>query len=178
MAETLSEDIYDFLHPTKLKTSESPYVVVLGDLNEEPQSECLTNYLHAARDRGTSPHPLHYTDHEKKRVRLYNCAWRYIGERFPHTRGSSVSLETAGTYYSRKKKLWVTFDHIIGSGQSLANEFPYLKEQNVRVIHHPLLFGTDSRPEKFSWNRNTEAARGLSDHLPVTGTIQLSEGEE
>jgi hypothetical protein len=128
--------------------------------------------LFATRDRESARDPLHYQDHAVGRVWLFNCSWRFVGERFPHI-GGLVRGETAGTYYWDDDKTWHTFDHIIVNGSLLSDALPFLDEESVRVVVHPLLLNAEGKPTKFSWANG--AATGLSDHLPLVGRIVLEQ---
>lgn len=81
-AAHLNREIYTFLHPEAL-VKESRHAVVLGDLNEEPYG-MLETWLYASRNRAPSRAREHYTDKGIRRIKLYNCAWRLLGEHYPH----------------------------------------------------------------------------------------------
>lgn len=167
LAEHVNDQVYRFLQAAP--PNETRHVAILGDLNEEPYG-VLEEHLFATRDRGSSRDPLHYQDHAIGRAWLYNCSWRFVGERFPHI-GSSVRGETAGTYYWGKQSTWHTFDHIIVTGSLLSEQLPFLDEGSVRVVVHPLLLNAEGKPRKFSWVNGVVS--GLSDHLPLVGRILL-----
>jgi hypothetical protein len=174
-AQALGIAAYDFLH-TEANPTEKRHVVILGDLNEEPYG-LLETWLYASRDRQRARKPEHYTDQPIHRVRLYNCAWRLLGEQFPHPhRTLEYGREAAGTYYWRDKKTWHTFDQVIVSGTLLTGSPPLIEERSLRVgcgrddIPDNFL-GEDGLPCKFTWNAGI--AKGLSDHLPVCGSIVL-----
>lgn len=83
LAETVSSHVYDFLS-NKRRTKTRPHVVIMGDLNEEPFGELFHHRLRAFRDRERTLSPVHASDRDTHRVRLYNAAWRLLGERHPH----------------------------------------------------------------------------------------------
>jgi hypothetical protein len=168
VAHFLMSYIYDFLH--EIVQGETRHIVILGDLNEEPY-KLLEERLHACRSRSRSREREHYRAADVKRVRLYNCAWRFIGERYPHMGGPSAN-DTAGTYYWEAEKTWHTFDHVIVNGSLLTDAIPFLDESSVRVLTCPLLLEPEGKPEKFDW-RNGKPT-GVSDHLPIAGQIILA----
>jgi hypothetical protein len=123
-AHALNMSAYDFLHPNE-SLSEERHVVILGDLNEEPFGKDLENWLYTSRDRGRSKDREHYTDAAVKRVRLYNCSWRLLGERFPHPYPDE-GREATGSYYWRDEKTWHTFDQVIVTGSLLTTGPPHV----------------------------------------------------
>jgi hypothetical protein len=172
LAWYLNGEVYEFLQGAT--DGDRRHVLILGDLNEEPYG-LLENRLYASRDRAPSRRKEHYADRDQRRVRLYNCAWRYLGERYPH-RGGSVAGDTAGTYYWAKEGTWHTFDHVIATGSLLTPSPPFLDETSVRVATCPLLLESGGRPLKFAWNNGNPD--GVSDHLPVVGRVVLNEEDE
>jgi hypothetical protein len=168
LAHFLNMHVYQFLHDAPFGP-EVRHVVILGDLNEEPYG-ILEERLHATRSRADSRQREHYTDEDVFRVRLYNCSWRFVGEREPHS-GSLLSGDSAGTYFWRSEKTWHTFDHVIVTGSLLTDQLPYLDEANLAVVAHPAIMGNDERPMGFDWNSGKPL--GLSDHLPILGRIVL-----
>jgi hypothetical protein len=174
-ARTLGIEVYRFLHPDR-PVDEKRHVVILGDLNEEPFG-ILEEWLYASRDRRRSRERAHYTDTPIHRIRLYNCSWRLLGERFPHP-SPPEERETAGTYYWRDERTWHTSDQVIVSGTLLSTSPPFLDEHSLRVAcdrdelpGH--LLGADGLPCKFDWTHGNP--RGLSDHLPLCGSIVLAQ---
>ena len=173
-AHALSTKAYDFLH-SEPPIDETRHALILGDLNEEPFG-MLENWLYASRDHRRSKGQAHYTDVPIRRVRLYNCSWRFLGERFPHPYPAG-ERETAGSHYWRDERTWHTYDQVIVSGTLLNNEPPFLDEQTLRVAcgqeEMPAhLWGPDGLPCKFDWNNGNPS--GLSDHLPLCGSIVLA----
>jgi hypothetical protein len=114
--------------------------------------------------------PIHYSDREVRRPRLYNASWRLLGETAPHptTNGS-----TAGTYYSTSERTWHTFDQVIVSGGLLTTTPPFLDEASVRVLNARDYLSKGGRVERFQ-SLNGIANNGVSDHLPVYGYIQMT----
>jgi hypothetical protein len=130
--------------------------------------------MFASRFRAKARQKEHYTDKDIKRLHLYNCSWRFLGERRPHG-GSNSEVETAGTYYWNDKKRWYTFDQIIVSGGMLTEEAPFLDEGSLEICVTPEVLGGESRPRKFTWEN--QQPRGVSDHLPIIGQIVVQTGE-
>jgi Endonuclease/Exonuclease/phosphatase family len=167
LARDLNSEIYRFIHEETAR-GEARHVVILGDLNDEPFG-VLETRMHASRDRSTARRAEHYSDKDFERVRLYNCAWRFLGERQPHS--GKFQEGAAGTHYWDQKRSWHTFDHVIVTGSLLRETIPYLDEVHVRVATSPLIVGEKGRPQKFQWNNGNP--EGVSDHLPVLGKIVL-----
>lgn len=156
VASHLRSSIFDFLHGTQ--SAKRRHVVVLGDLNDEPFSKSV-QLLHASRSRDRAGDRLHYQDKAVKKSRLYNCAWRLLGENLPH-RARRGGPSVAGTYYWGTEKEWVTLDHVIVSGGLLAHSAPFLDERTVEVVAIRPLVNSKSQP-------------CVSDHLPIGGTLVL-----
>lgn len=173
-ALSLSDAVYDYLRgPT---ADSDRHAVILGDLNEEPYG-LPQRWLYAYRDRAPSTRPEHYTDRQAKRVRLYNCSWRLLGEQHAHP-CAPAQRQMAGSFYWRDKKSWHTFDQVIVSGSLLTEQSPYLDEYSLRIASEAAVMpadslGNDQLPHKFEWGGGH--ARGVSDHLPVCGRIILNQ---
>jgi hypothetical protein len=102
-------------------------------------------------------------------VRLYNAAWRYLGEQVAYS-GGAPTPGLAGTFYNQELG-WRTFDHLIVSGGLLCAPPPYLDEANTRVAATAAMRSPDGMPRPFEVAGNP----GISDHLPIVGRIILSE---
>jgi len=166
-AHFLNGEIYRYLQEDECETR---HAVVIGDLNEEPYG-LVEERLHASRDRARSRMRHHYRDQDVERIRLYNCAWRFLGERVPHN-GAPIHGDSSGTYYWEKESKWRTPDHVIVNGSLLAETTPYLDEGFLRVAAGPTILATSGLPQKFRWNNGKPT--GLSDHLPIFGQIILN----
>ena len=169
-ARFLNSEIFRFL---KDSSDEGRHVIIVGDLNEEPFGLALRR-LHAYRDRATALRRAHYTDQDTKRIRLYNCSWRYLGERHPHG-GAAGDISTAGTYFWKKNGRWSTPDQIIVTGTMLTGIEPFLDETGVRVLAPDTVLEGRPYPMKFDWNNGEP--KGISDHLPVSGRVILRRGD-
>jgi hypothetical protein len=168
-ARQLSVEIYKFMHEAN---DEQRHIVILGDLNEEPFG-LVEERLFAHRFRERARAREHYSDESVSRVRLYNCSWRWLGERSPHS-GDIMAGDTAGTYYWQKEKRWLTFDHVIVTGSLLSGSTPFVDETALRVFVCPEVLGHETTPQKFRLEQSEP--RGLSDHLPICGRIVLHRG--
>lgn len=171
MADYLSQQIYDFLHDDageKKKRS----VIVVGDLNDEPFGESTQDVLNAHRHRARS-YKTHWADDDVKRVHLYNCSWRLLGERTPHSPAIVDAFPTAaGTYYWEHKKSWHNLDHFIVSSGLLGKMPPFIDEAEVKVVSLPE-FMPEGVPKKFYESEGRFF--GLSDHLPIVASISMEE---
>ncbi len=168
LAEYLKGNTYDFLQPNT-STPLPHHTVILGDLNEEPTSDIFEEDLLAVRDHDSSRY-IHWRDRNQRRVRLYNAAWRYLGEQVPY-RGGVPGPGLAGTFYNDKLG-WRTFDHLIVSGSLLEAPPPYLDEGSTRVAVTATMRSPDGTLRPFE----PVGSSGISDHLPIMGRIILSEG--
>jgi hypothetical protein len=172
-AQHLNGASYEFLRSSD-EPEEIRHVMILGDLNEEPYGTVET-WLYAHRDRAASRRVEHYTDKSIRRLHLYNCSWRLLGEHIPHPQRGR-EREMAGSYYWRDTRTWHTFDQVIVSGSLLTDEPPYLDEVNLRVasglgVLPNEFLADDGLPDKFEWKNGHPT--GLSDHLPICGRIIL-----
>jgi endonuclease/exonuclease/phosphatase family metal-dependent hydrolase len=166
LADAASVRAYQFINDPKRKNI--PHVVVLGDLNTEPFDKVFLNRFHASRDRDRSRKRVHSSDHDVRRVRFYNPSWRLLGECHPHD-PANLKPQYAGTYYNSNDRAWHTYDQVLVTGGLLGVNPPYLEETSFSVTPLPGCLGEGGKPEAFSWSNGV--ASGLSDHLPLTGSI-------
>ncbi len=147
--------------------------MILGDLNEEPFG-VPQSHLHALRSRAQTLAPLVYQDRDVERVRLYNCAWRLLGERRPHgVEIAPEAIDAAGTCWDSNDRRWATFDQIIVSGGLLGSVAPRLDETSVAVVALRAFAPDLGVPQKFAARGDTFT--GVSDHLPICGRIVLGD---
>lgn len=171
LAVALSDHVYE-----QVRTLHHfPNVAVIGDFNQEPFDEVFEEQLFARRNRAVARSTPHGSDRSRRRVRLYNCGWRLLGEARPHSTGSAQP-EMAGTYFlgnadSVVESRWRTYDQVLVTGGLLTTAPPYLDEARLRV-HHDTGNLVDELPAKFRYVNGV--AEGLSDHLPLSGVIVLS----
>jgi hypothetical protein len=162
VATFLRGNVFAFLHgdrglgpyPDGIKR----HAVLLGDLNDEPFGNAVDK-LHADRSRRRAADRLHPQDVQIQRSRLYNCSWRFLGERSPHT-VPAPGVSVAGTYYWKNEKAWRTYDQVIVSGSMVGHAAPYLDEASLSLLGMPPFTTADGLPL-------------LSDHLPVVGMIVI-----
>src|SRR5262249_30920467 len=117
LADVLRRDCHDFLAPPVPTPGLTRHVVILGDLNEEPMAPVFRERLIGCRDRRSS-RQAHWQDEGVRRIRLYNAAWRYLGEQFAHG-VARQPVGAAGTLYNDSQDIdtrgWRTFDHLLVS---------------------------------------------------------------
>jgi endonuclease/exonuclease/phosphatase family metal-dependent hydrolase len=165
LADFLRRDTYEFLNPGAPKREAARHVVVFGDLNDEPMSELLRDSLNGRRDRKYC-RIKHGTDKQVRRVRLYNLAWRYLGEQIPHRVGRPMIGGAAGTYY-HKDKGWRTHDHVLVSSGLLGARAPLIDEENTQIVNNPIMQDSRGLPRPFA----PGSTNGISDHLPIVGRL-------
>lgn len=128
------------------------HAIVLGDFNDEPFDQSISEQLMATRDRNLAA---------RKPYLLYNPFWRHMGAAQPYQVGNS-SRNRSGSYFynSDKKCKWRTFDQIIFSSSFLGATEWHLREEMVNVIdlvgYTELVLGAEMR----------------FDNLPVIGVIE------
>lgn len=167
LASFLAEQIYEYVH--QAPPDERHHVVVMGDLNNEPFEGHFEEWHSFARNRPRATQPEHYTDQDVRRIRMYNCAWRWLGEQWTHSHSEPLLPSIAGTYFSEETKNWHTFDQILVTGGLLTQEFPVLAEEYVCRFIDPALFDQGGQLRKFDWNGGRPY--GVSDHVPLVGRI-------
>ena len=166
IGEHLNHDLYDFLVAPG-EAGVTRHAVVRGDLNDEPFSTPRT-HMHADRARRAARRPLVYQDHDVRRARLYNCAWRLLGEQRPHGVVSALDqIDAAGTWYSVEKDAWATLDHVIVSAGLLTEATPRLDEASVQALTSRACAPSGEVPGTFTASGGI--FRGVSDHLPILG---------
>ncbi|HXD88546.1 MAG TPA: endonuclease/exonuclease/phosphatase family protein [Urbifossiella sp.] len=169
LAETVSGHIYEFLENARRKATQR-HAIVIGDLNVEPFDELFERRLPASRNRARARSPMRPADHDTRRVKMYNAAWRHLGEKHPHNDPTNP-LHIAGTYFSSSSKTWHTYDQILVTGSLLGPEPPFLEENSLTILPMSESLGKSGYPEKFAWKNGRDS--GLSDHLPIVGRIVL-----
>lgn len=162
MAEFLNKYTYDYLLSSRDRS-----VLIIGDLNEDPFEEALIK-LHAHRYRSRAG-DKHWSDKDTRRIHLYNCTWRLLGEKAAYSNNnSSVAKSAAGTYYWGLKKRWHSYDQIIVSFGLISNNLPHLDERATHIVDLPEFI-----PEKLpvGFKKDKSGYIGLSDHLPIYTNI-------
>jgi len=117
IAKHLRRCVFEYLHEAERGVTR--HAVVMGDLNAEPFDEEIVLGLEATRSRRRSRSREHYSDGDVQRVRMYNCAWRLLGESSPHRGGVASESSVAGTYYHTANSAWRTFDQVLVTGSLL-----------------------------------------------------------
>ncbi len=132
-------------------------VLVLGDLNDEPFSRSVQEYLVAIRDRAE------VLDPRNRRNYLYNCMWRLMEAREPGT-----------YYYAEEGTPWYMFDQVIVSPALLRPEGSLqLVEDSVAVFRPDWMRRRNGSPKPFA-KLEGRIVEGYSDHFPVFGQLAVS----
>jgi hypothetical protein len=159
-ANYLAKYSYDYIDGTPKGHTRS--LIIIGDLNDEPFDRSL-NYLNTHRHRSKAA-SKHWADDDVRRIHLYNCTWRLLGEKMPHTSTASPHKNVAGSYYWSHKKSWHNLDQIIISNGLLSKDPPHIDESSTFIVNTPE-FIPEEYPHKFQKESNSYI--GLSDHLPI-----------
>ncbi len=131
-------------------------LLVLGDLNDEPFSRSVQEYLLALRDRDE------VLDARNRLPYLYNCNWRLLEATEPGT-----------FYYTGGGSPWFMFDQVIVSQGLLRPEGGLqLVEDSVTIFRPPWLRRRNGAPQPFAM-LNGRLVQGYSDHFPVLGQLAL-----
>ena len=122
------------------------HLILLGDYNDEPFDESLSEQLMATRDKALI---------FKKKKLLYNPFWHYLSY-------DRSKLEYAGTYYYKDGQTtkWHTFDQIIVSSAFIVGKEWLLNEQATGIVHFP------------EYLQLVKERKTIFDHLPVITTIE------
>lgn len=122
-----------------------PYIVLLGDYNDEPFDKSLSDQVMATRDINLA---------RKKSYLLYNPFWNHLSAR-------SYDIETSGSYYYKSGKLtqWHTFDQIIFSHAFLTSTDWVLCAKNDCILNVPGYIDV------------VKNSNSIFDHLPVSGKL-------
>ncbi|WP_153066847.1 endonuclease/exonuclease/phosphatase family protein [Xanthomonas arboricola] len=130
-------------------------VVLLGDYNDEPFAESISEALLATRDRDLA---------RKKSNLVYNPFWRHLSA-YVHE-----SVETSpydkGTYYFRKGHLtkWHTFDQMMFSKALLVGEGDWkLNESDTRIMVDVDFYNV------------VTVKRTIFDHFPIVSRFERAE---
>lgn len=131
-----------------------PYIVLMGDYNDDPFAESLASHLLATRDRELARSNGDF---------FYNPFWRCIGESAPSPE-SDIDSSICGTHYYRSgtHSKWFTYDQIIFSSS-------FLKESGVAILdekHSQITATSDLRDLLLSY-------KSIFDHFPVQSIITL-----
>lgn len=128
------------------------YIILLGDYNDDPFNESITDGIGATRDKNLAI----------KKERFYNPFWRFMG----HVRNKVSRVGNtyiSGTYYHKSGTMtkWYTFDQIIFSSSFVSNKEWSLVEDKVSIIlDDDIIDVVINSNESF-------------DHLPVFAEIEV-----
>jgi exonuclease III len=135
-------------------SGDNSHIILMGDFNDDPYEESMTNHLKATRDKSFVL--------ENKRV-LYNPFWREMGALIPyvHTDQQLWSYPYGTCYYKKNIEMtyWKTFDQILFSSSFFGQDKWHLSEGSTK-IYSLVEFG-----------RYFEDWSLVSDHLPVSTKV-------
>ncbi|MET1532724.1 endonuclease/exonuclease/phosphatase family protein, partial [Burkholderia sola] len=130
-----------------------PFIVLVGDYNDDPFSPSLANHLLATRDRSLARRDSRF---------LYNPFWRKIGQShdsdFPNEAGGFCGTHF---YAGGENSQWFTYDQIIFSAAFLQEKSLSLNENLCGIV------------APASLRAKLVSRREIFDHLPVLGTVEL-----
>jgi hypothetical protein len=123
-----------------------PFVIMLGDYNDDPFDQSLSEQVMASRDIDMVRRTKHL---------LYNPFWRHLCKQ-------SESHQGAGSYYYKggRTTKWHTFDQLIYS-QAFLTSREWTYDHGYNLVHE--------MPELIEMVKNPES---VFDHLPVYGKIE------
>jgi hypothetical protein len=137
----------------KWRTGTSPYIVLMGDYNDDPFSPSLSGHLLATRDRELAKRNPEF---------FYNPFWRCLGESLPFPQiGLDESICGSHFYRSGHDSQWFTYDQMIFSSAFLGEGTMVLEEEHTSIVTSSELRGR---------LRDRDHA---CDHLPVTTRVML-----
>lgn len=127
-------------------------VIVLGDFNEEPFNESITEHLGASRDIALV---------KKRTSLLYNPFWRHLMYAALHPYSDTTGIH-GGTYFykSDDSSRWKTFDQMMFSSEFISGKSWSLNENETTVF---------SDSEFIGYINN---AKSKFDHLPILSVIE------
>lgn len=131
----------------------NPYIVLMGDYNDDPFSPSLASNLLATRDRQLAKRNPDF---------FYNPFWRRLGESLPHV-GEGEEPGVCGTHFypGGHYTEWFTYDQIIFSSAFLSQGPLLLDEEHTGIVSTPELY------------RRVRRRRYSCDHLPVLGVVSM-----
>lgn len=128
------------------ESGESPFVILLGDYNDEPFDESLSQQVMASRD----------IDLVSKRKHLfYNPFWRYLCK-------TKNDYPVSGSYYYKSGEItrWHTFDQVIFSHAFVEAKEWRLSDECDHIVEIP------------DYTKLVKSSDSMFDHLPVFGVIE------
>lgn len=133
-------------------TKNIKHVVILGDFNDEPFDQSLTNSLFASRDISLV---------QKIPKLLYNPFWRHMVHSTLHPH-NSFEEKGCGTYFYKndQSNRWKTFDQIIFSSDFVSGQNWYLNEEKTEIF-------SDKKFIEYIYS-----SKSKFDHLPIISVIE------
>jgi len=124
----------------------SPLVVLLGDYNDEPFDESLSQQLMASRDVDLV---------QKRQHLLYNPFWKYLCK-------AKSENPSAGSYYYKSGEItrWHTFDQVIFSHAFIEAKEWRLANNCNHIVEIP------------AYTQLVKKSSSKFDHLPVYGIVE------
>lgn len=143
-----------------LKEDKDSKIILMGDYNDEPFDNSLSNCLRATRDRDLI---------KKKPTLLYNPFWRHLchPEMIEEPSETRTKPESWGTYFHSNGNLfrWRTFDQMFFSSSLLGSSEWYLNEAKTSIID-------------FERYTTIVVSRAKSfDHLPIVATLERKKND-
>lgn len=128
-----------------------PNVILLGDYNDEPFDNSLTEGLLSTRDRKLAKRRKHL---------LYNPFWRYLGASCHNSEEESIVL--GGSYYHKggETTQWRLFDQMIFSTSFLGGGEWMLDETLTQLLDIP------------DYSQLLDDSTEYFDHAPILGVIR------
>ncbi|MCI5149632.1 MAG: hypothetical protein D3916_09640 [Candidatus Electrothrix sp. MAN1_4] len=124
----------------------NPFIILIGDYNDEPFAQSLSHHVMASRD----------IDLVSERTHLfYNPFWKCLGY-------SLNSPKYAGSYFFKKGNItqWYTFDQVIFSHAFVKGNEWKLSNQFQQIVDVP------------EYLKKIKDRKSIFDHLPVSGKIE------
>lgn len=123
-----------------------PFIILLGDYNDEPFNDSLSEHVMATRDMDLVIRRAHL---------FYNPFWRYLGK-------VNLGDNMCGSYYYKSGAMtrWHTFDQIIFSHAFLKSDEWELVSMKNHIVDVP------------EYTQMVKASASKFDHLPVYGAIE------
>ncbi len=158
-------------------------VMILGDFNDHPSDRSVVEHLRASSevDRVNGPtndidgFKAQTADYRAQEVFLYNPMWRFLAE------------ETVGTYFidrTRNEEFpnrYQILDQLVVSRGLLKSTGLRLSSESVDIVRSGTFATGSGRPRRFTFKKPKRVGQpippgnpsGLSDHLPIVGTLHF-----
>lgn len=128
-------------------------VIVMGDFNDNPYDQSLTDNLHASR--------CHDTVRKYPNEFFYNPFWRTVVSEYKYSHFAKNVQFRSGTLKFKEFSgtMWHSYDQIMVSGSFLNNGGWHLNEHETKIIASKNILG------------DYENSNHFIDHLPITCEI-------